>query len=276
MFDPFSSQGSHDMPIINANGVDLFHRFDGPENGTRLVFSNSLCSRLEMWEPQIAALVGEGYHILRYDSRGHGRSDAPEGPYSMEMLSDDLAALMDMVGWKSAHFCGLSKGGMVGQVMGARHPERVLSLTLCDTSAYMGGPEDVWEPRVQAVLEQGTEGVVESSVNRWFTPESKRNIPDEVEKVREMIRTTPAIGFVGCVRAVQALDRRAANRWITAPTLVIVGEFDPGTPASHAQVIHEAIKGSELVIIKGAAHLTNIENPEAFNTALLGFLERVR
>lgn len=263
------------MPIVNANGVDLFHKFDGPENGTRLVFSNSLCSRLEMWEPQITALVSEGYRILRYDSRGHGRSDAPEGHYSMEMLSDDLAALMDAVGWENAHFCGLSKGGMVGQLMGTRHPERLLSLTLCDTSAYMGGPDDVWEPRVRTVLALGTEGVVESSVDRWFTTQSKLRIPEEVEKVREMIRTTPQAGFVGCVRAVQSLDRRIANGCITAPTLVIVGEFDPGTPPSHAQMIHETIKGSELVIIKSAAHLTNIENPEAFNTALLDFLKRV-
>jgi 3-oxoadipate enol-lactonase len=261
------------MPHAEVNGIDLFFRFDGPERGAPVMLSNSLFSRLEMWEPQTAALTGAGYRVLRYDSRGHGRSDAPDGPYSIEMLADDLAGLMDVVGWERAHFCGLSKGGMVGQVMGSRHPERLLSLTLCDTSAYMGA-EEVWEPRVQTGLAEGVEGLVESSVERWFTKESMTRVPAEVEKVREMIRATPLAGFIGCCRAFQAFDQREANKAITAPTLVIVGEFDPGTDLSHATVIHEAIKGSKLEVIKGAAHLTNIERPEAFNAALLGFLGR--
>jgi 3-oxoadipate enol-lactonase len=262
------------MPNTQVNGIKLFYRFDGPEKGRPVVLSNSLFSRLEMWDPQIHALTSAGYRILRYDSRGHGRSDAPEGPYSIEMLADDLAGLMDAVGWDRAHFCGLSKGGMVGQVMGTRHPNRLLSLTLCDTSAYMGA-EEVWEPRIQSGLSQGVEGLVESSVNRWFTSESKTCIPEEVEKVRGMIRATPLAGFIGCCRAFQAFDHRKANKAITAPTLVIVGELDPGTDLSHARVIHRAIGGSELVIIKDAAHLTNIERPAVFNDALLGFLKRV-
>lgn len=262
------------MPHARVNGIDLYYRFDGPESGTRIMFSNSLFSRLEMWEPQMAALTRAGYRVLRYDARGHGRSDATEGPYTMELLADDLAGLMDSVGWERAHFGGLSMGGMVGQVMGTRHPDRVSSLILCDTSAYMGA-EEVWEPRIQTGLAEGVEGLVDSSVTRWFTPESRGRIPEEVEKVRAMIRSTPLAGFIGCCRAFQAFDHRDANREITAPTLVIVGERDPGTPPSHAKVIHEAIRGAELKIIKDAAHLTNIEAPEEFNAALLGFLERV-
>jgi 3-oxoadipate enol-lactonase len=189
------------------------------------------------------------------------------------MLADDLAGLMDVVGWERAHFCGLSKGGMVGQVMGTRHPDRLHSLTLCDTSAYMGAQE-VWEPRVQTGIALGVEGLVESSVERWFTKESFTRIPEEVEKVREMIRATPLAGFIGCCRAFQAFDQREANKAITAPTQVIVGAFDPGTDLSHATVIHDAIRGSELVIIEDAAHLTNMEQPAVFNEALLGFLGR--
>lgn len=263
------------MPVATVNGVNLFYRLDGPEDGPPVMLSNSLFSRLEMWDPQMTALTGRGYRVLRYDSRGHGRSDAPDGPYSIEMLADDLAGLMDVVGWERAHFCGLSKGGMVGQVLGSRHPARLCSLTLCDTSAYMGA-EEVWEPRVRTGMELGVEGLVESSVDRWFTAESKTRIPEEVEKVRQMIRSTPLAGFIGCCRAFQAFDQREANRAITAPSLVIVGEFDPGTDSSHARVIHDAIAGSELITIKAAAHLTNIERPEVFNEALLGFLERVR
>jgi 3-oxoadipate enol-lactonase len=261
------------MPMVEVNGINLFHRFDGPQDGTPVMLSNSLLSRLEMWDPQIEALTSAGYRVLRYDSRGHGRSDAPDGPYTIELLADDLAGLMDAVGWERAHFCGLSKGGMVGQVMGTRHPDRLFSLTLCDTSAYMGA-EEVWEPRIQAGLKDGVEGVVASSVDRWFTKESKTRIPGEMEKVREMIRTTPLAGFLGCCRAFQVFDQREANRAITAPTLIIVGEFDPGTDPSHARVIHEAIAGSELVIIERAAHLTNIERPEVFNETLLDFLAR--
>jgi 3-oxoadipate enol-lactonase len=261
------------MAMAEVNGINLFHRFDGPEDGTPVMLSNSLLSRLEMWDPQIAALTGAGYRVLRYDSRSHGRSDATDGPYTIELLADDLAGLMDAVGWERAHFCGLSKGGMVGQVMGTRHPDRLRSLTLCDTSAYMGA-EEVWEPRIQAGLKDGVEGVVESSVDRWFTKESKTRIPGAVEEVREMIRATPLAGFLGCCRAFQVFDQREANRAITAPTLIIVGEFDPGTDPSHARVIHEAIVGSEMLIIQGAAHLTNIERPEVFNKTLLDFLAR--
>ena len=263
------------MPHAKVNGINLFHRLDGPEDGAPLMLSNSLFSRLEMWEPQMPALTAAGYRVLRYDSRGHGRSDAPDGPYSIELLADDLAGLMDVVGWERAHFCGLSKGGMVGQMMGTRYPERVLSLTLCDTSAYMGA-EEVWEPRVQTGLAHGVEGLVESSVERWFTKQSMTRAPEAVEMVREMIRATPLAGFIGCCRAFQTFDQRAANTSITAPTLIIVGELDPGTDPSHATVIHQAIAGSELVIIENAAHLTNIEKPDVFNEALLRFLERVR
>jgi 3-oxoadipate enol-lactonase len=262
------------MSHARVNGISLYHRFDGPEDGPRVVFSNSLFSRLEMWEPQMAALIGAGYRVLRYDARGHGRSDAPEGPYTIELLADDLAGLMSAVGWTKAHVCGLSMGGMVGQAMGSRHPDRVLSLTLCDTSAYMGA-EEVWEPRIRTGLAEGVEGLVESSVTRWFTPESMTRIPEDVDKVRAMIRATPLAGFIGCCRAFQAFDHREANRAITAPTLVIVGEKDPGTPPSHARVIQEAIPGAELEIVTNAAHLTNIEAPEVFNDALLGFLKRV-
>lgn len=262
------------MPSAGANGINLHYRFDGPEDGDRLVFSNSLFSTLEMWEPQIATLTEAGYRILRYDARGHGRSDAPEGPYSIEMLADDLAGLLDAVGWERAHICGLSMGGMVGQMMGTRHPSRVGALILCDTSAYMGA-EEVWEPRIQTGLAEGVEGLVESSVTRWFTPESMERIPEEVDKVRAMIRGTPLAGFVGCCRAFQGFDHREANRSITAPTLVIVGDRDPGTPPSHARVIHDAIAGSALEIIEAAAHLTNIEEPEKFNAVVLGFLEGV-
>jgi 3-oxoadipate enol-lactonase len=261
------------MPTARANGIELHYRFDGPEDGVRLVFTNSLFSRLEMWDAQIAALTGAGYRVLRYDARGHGRSEAPDGPYSIEMLADDLAGLMDAVGWERAHICGLSMGGMVGQMMGTRYPDRVRALILCDTSAYMGA-EEVWEPRVQTGLAEGVEGLVESSVTRWFTPESMIRLPDEVEKVRAMIRATPLAGFIGCCRAFQSFDHREANRTITAPTLVIVGEHDPGTPPSHARVIRDAIPGAELAIIEDAAHLTNIEAPERFNATLLDFLAR--
>ncbi len=262
------------MLRAKVNGVTLFFRLDGPEDGIPLMLSNSLLSRLEMWEPQISALTENGFKVLRYDSRGHGRSDAPAGAYSMEMLADDLAGLLDVVGWERAHFCGLSKGGMVGQVMGTRHPTRLRSLILCDTSAYMG-PVDVWEPRIEVAKKNGVSGLVESSIDRWFTEESKNRIPLEVEKVKEMICQTPLTGFIGCCRAIQELDRREANKKISVPTLIIVGAHDPGTDISHASVIHKAISGSQLSVIDSAAHLTNIEQPARFNDIILKFLNEL-
>jgi 3-oxoadipate enol-lactonase len=237
------------------------------------MLSNSLASNLSMWDLQIPALVGAGFRVLRYDSRGHGQSAAPAGAYTMEMLAADAVGLLDALGVTQVHFCGLSKGGMVGQMLGTHHAGRLLSLVLCDTAAHLGPPE-IWDQRMAAAREKGMAGLVDAFIDRWFTKPGQWRLTAEVEKVRQMILATPVEGFCGCCRAIQAMDQRESIRAITTRTLVLVGEHDPGTPVSAAEFIHQRIAGSQLVVIKDAAHFVNVEQAEVFNAALLEFLRK--
>jgi 3-oxoadipate enol-lactonase len=263
------------MANADVNGTSLHYRLDGPEGGLPILLSNSLMSNLTMWDPQIEPLTAAGFQVLRYDSRGHGKSGAPEGPYSIEMLAEDAVGLMDAVGWDSAHFCGLSKGGMVGQMLGSRHPDRVRSLVLCDTSSYMGGG-DIWDQRIAGAQANGIASLIPGTIDRWFTKPGQTRIPDEIEKVRVMIASTPVTGFAGCCQAIKAMDQRETNKSINKPTIVIVGAEDSGTTPAQAREIHKAIAGSELVILDSAAHLANIEQAGPFNDTLIAFLGRVR
>ena len=256
------------MPHASVNGIQLYYEVAGPGDGTPILMSNSLASNLTMWDLQVEPLEMEGFKVIRYDSRGHGQSDAPEGAYGIEMLADDAAGLLDHLDIASAHYCGLSKGGMVGQMMGIRHADRVKTLTLADTAAHMPAT-DTWEQRIATVTDGGMDAVVDGTVERWFTAPGRQRIPDEVEKVRSMILSTPVAGFIGCCRAIMAMDMRPTNVSIKKPTLVICGEQDTGTTPAQAKEIADAIPGATLELIPSAAHLANIEQPVAFTNALL-------
>ena len=259
------------MPQATVNGTMLSYQVDGPAGGDVIMFSNSLASDLAMWDPQVPPLNKTGYRVLRYDGRGHGHSAVPPGPYSIEMLASDAIGLADFLGLGKFHFCGLSLGGMVGQMLGALHGGRLLSLTLCDTSSFMANRE-VWEERFKLVRTAGMAGVVDATIDRWFTKAGQARIPDEVEKVRQMILDTPVEGYCGCGAAIRELDLRETIRRISSRTLVMVGEQDPGTPVSAAELIHSRIQSSILKIIPDAAHFVNVEQSGLFNKALLEFL----
>jgi 3-oxoadipate enol-lactonase len=256
------------MAHETINGITLHFHVEGPEDGTPILFSNSLASNLGMWDPQVEPLCREGFKVIRYDSRGHGKSDAPEGAYSIEMLADDAAGLLDHLNIAAAHYCGLSKGGMVGQMLGIRHPDRMKTLTLADTAAFMPA-KDTWEQRIATVRDGGMESVVDGTLDRWFTAPGQKRIPGEIAKVREMILSTPPTGFIGCCKAIMAMDMRPTNPSINKPTLVICGEEDSGTTPAQAKEIADAIPGASLELIPSAAHLANIEQPAAFTKALL-------
>ena len=164
---------------------------------------------------------------------------------------------------------------MVGQWLGTHHGTRLRSLVLCDTAAYMGGI-DVWQERVASVRAGGMAAVVDGTIERWFTPAGQMRLAGEVAKVREMILATPPDGYCACAEAIMAMDQRETIKSITTATLIIVGEDDPGTPVSAAELIHSHVPGSELVVLTQAAHFSNIEQPDAFNAALLSFLNRHR
>ena len=259
------------MPLTDVNQTTLNYSLDGPEGRTVVMFSNSLASNLTMWDIQVPVLVEAGYRVLRYDSRGHGQSGAPEGPYTMEMLTADAVGLMDALGLEKVHFCGLSKGGMVGQMLGTQYAERLITLTLCDTAAHLG-PKEIWEERMTAVREQGMASLVDAFIDRWFTKPGQKRMPDEIKKVRTMIAATPIEGFCGCCCAIRDMDQRESIRAISTPTLVMVGEHDPGTPVSAATYIHEQIASSQIKIIDDAAHFINVEQKSVFNEAFLQFL----
>jgi len=259
------------MPTANVNDTTLHYRFDGPDDAPVILISNSLASNLVMWDHQIDTLVGLGFRVLRYDSRGHGRSGVTSGPYSIESLTEDAVGLLDALGIERASFMGCSKGGMVGQMAGTKHGDRFDRLVLCSTSAYMGGG-DVWAARIEAVTNGGMAAVVDATIDRWFTKPGQERIPHDVARVREMILATPPEGFIACAHAIAAMDQRESIRAIDTPTLVVVGEDDPGTPVSAAELIHDRIAGSKLVVLEDSAHFCNVEQAGAFNAALEEFL----
>ena len=260
------------MPLLNVNGTTLHYRIDGPEHGPVVMLSNSLASDLTMWDLQIPELVENGYRVLRYDSRGHGRSALPEGPYSIELLTDDAVGLMDALGLDKVHFCGLSMGGMVGQMLATRYADRLVSLTLSSTSAHIG-PREIWDERIELVRESGMNAVADATIDRWFTKAGQKRLPAEVEKVRQMILNAPAAGFCACCVAIRDMDQRESIRAISTQTLVVVGEHDPGTPVAASELIHGRITASKMKIIPDAAHFVNVEQAAAFNSVLFEFLE---
>ena len=259
------------MPTANVNDTTLHYRFDGPDDAPVILVSNSLASGLAMWDHQIDTLLGLGFRVLRYDSRGHGRSGVPPGPYGIEMLTGDAVGLLDALDVERASFMGCSMGGMVGQMAGTKHGDRIDRLVLCSTSAYMGGGE-VWAARIEAVTSGGMAAVVDATIDRWFTGPGQDRLSADVARVREMILATPPEGFVACAHAIAAMDQRESIRAIDRSTLVVVGEDDPGTPPSAAELIHDRIAGSKLVVLEESAHFCNIEQAGAFNAALEAFL----
>jgi len=259
------------MPEVALGNLRLNIAEDGPREGRVLILSNSLASNVSMWSPQIDALAAEGWRVIRYDNRGHGRSAVVDAPYSVEDMADDVAALMDALDIATAHFCGLSLGGMVGQMFAVRHASRVESLTLCDTAAHMG-PPGMWDERIEAVSGAGMAAVVEATLGRWFTEAGRARLPAAVAAVREGILGTSTAGFCRACAAIRDMDQRDSIRAISVPTHVMVGEADPSTPVEAAALIHERIPGSRLTVIADAAHMANIEQAGSFNDALLDFL----
>ncbi|HVN72633.1 MAG TPA: 3-oxoadipate enol-lactonase [Desulfomonilia bacterium] len=262
------------MPLAQVNTSNLFYSFDGPDYGDVIMFSNSLAADITMWDNQVHAFSQAGYRVLRYDSRGHGRSAAPEGPYSLDLLSSDAVGLMDVLGLEKVHFCGLSMGGMVGQMIGARYGKRLISLALSSTSAHIS-PRELWDERIKMVRSGGMAAVADATVDRWFTKPGQERIPTEVEKIRRIILSTPVEGYCACCAAIRDMDLRYSLNTISTKVLVLVGKDDQGTPVSAAQYIHDQIGSSEMIVIPEAAHFVNVEQANKFNEALLNFLEQV-
>ncbi|KRB73536.1 3-oxoadipate enol-lactonase [Noviherbaspirillum sp. Root189] len=257
------------MPFIDINDARLHYEVDGQEGAPWLILSNSLGTHLEMWDPQMPALRSR-FRVLRYDTRGHGMSAVPEGPYSVEQLGRDVVALMDELGIARAHFCGLSMGGMTGMWLGVHAAERIDRLVLCNTSALIG-PAEVWNTRIAKVNSEGMDAIVQAVIDRWFTPAYQQRAPEDVAQVRDMLRQTPADGYTANCAAVRDMDQRADVAHIKAPTLVIAGTHDLATPAKDGKAVADSIPGARYIELD-AAHLSNWEQAERFTATLVDFL----
>jgi len=259
--------------LIKANGIQMNYELSGKKNAPVVILSHSLGSGLVMWDPQIDSLKPH-FKILRYDIRGHGRSDASAGPYTLELLADDAIGLLDALGIDKFHWIGLSMGGMIGQSIALHHRNRLKSIALCDTGAVIAAEaQPIWQERLYAVREKGVESQVEATMERWFTPSFLSQNPPMLGLIRRQFLATPAEGYSGCIEAIRKLNYLDRLSEIKIPTLIMVGEDDPGTPVSASEAMHKRIPNSKLVIIKSARHLSNVEQPEAFNANLLTFLK---
>ena len=255
-----------------VNGININFEIDGPDNAPWLILSNSLLTNLSMWDDQVATLA-RSFRILRYDQRGHGGTEATAGDYSFDLLVADIIALIDMLGIGRAHFCGLSMGGMTALFLAQRHPQRFDRIIACDC-----GPNSTeasaqqWKERIEVASRDGMQALVEPTIARWFPPDFVATKAPVLDKVRGMIRSTPLAGFRGCAMALSSYDLRGGLGGIDRRTLLIVGTKD-ATLAGIRQ-IKEAVRGSALVELEGAGHISNVEQPAAFTRAVVDFLSQ--
>jgi len=247
---------------ILANDIQINYELTGKEGSPVVMLSHSLASSMVMWNPQRVSLEAH-FQVLRYDMRGHGDSDAPDGAYTLELLVDDAVAVLDALGIDTVHFVGLSIGGMIGQGLALNHADRLKSLTLCDTSAIMPDEaQPILQERIAVARDHGMADQVNGTLERWFTPQYLEKNRPEVEMIRQQVAATPLAGYLGCSEALSGLNYLEQLSGIKLPTLIMVGEEDPGTPVAASEAIHERIAGSQLVILPSARHLSNIEQAE--------------
>jgi 3-oxoadipate enol-lactonase len=260
---------------IKANGIRMNCELSGKEDGEVVVLSHSLASSLVLWQQQMD-ILNRHFRVLAYDTRGHGGTDASPPPYTLSQLGEDAVSLLDALGIDTVHWVGISMGGMVGQCLALDHPGRLKSLSLCDTAAIVPKEADpVWQERIDLARKEGMAPTVQPTLERWFTPPYLARNPPMVDLIRNYILGTPVDGYIGCSEAIRRLDYLDRLHEIRIPTLIIVGEDDPGTPVDASQAIHDSIPQSRLVIIPSAAHLSNIEQADAFNRSLMAFLASV-
>ena len=252
--------------------VVINYEIQGPQSAPVVTLSHSLAAALDLWEFQVSAL-SDLYRVLRYDMRGHGNSSATPGAYTVEMLNEDLLGLLDYLNIQRTHFVGISMGGMIGQVLAINHPDRLAKLVLCDTTGRVPAENvPLLEERIRIAETKGMEPMADETLERWLSDEFRRKSPEVTGRIRETIVRTPVPGYVGCSRAIGVFDVASELSKISAPTLIMVGEKDLSTPVTAAETINQNIHGSELFVIPGALHLSNVEGATLFNERLLRFL----
>ncbi len=258
------------MNTVRVNGIDIRYQIAG--EGPWLMLSHSLATDLTLWDDQVAALTAR-FRVLRFDTRGHGGTSAPDGPYDFPMLTADVLGLMDALSIGRAHFVGISMGGMIAQYVALAAPERVDRLVLVSTtSGYLPEARAMWADRIAAVRAQGMEPLAAPTLERWFTPPFRRAHPETMNRIAALIRTTPAAGYIGSGQAIALLETTNRLPAVRSPTLVIAGADDTGTPPAMGRRIAEQIPGARLESVASASHLCNVEQAVEFNRHLIDFL----
>jgi 3-oxoadipate enol-lactonase len=250
-------------------GYHLEYEVAGPMGAPALVLSNSLGADLHMWDAQAAALQ-ERWRVVRYDTRGHGRSSVTPGPYTIARLADDVAALLDYLDIRLAHFCGLSLGGLTGLAFAHDHAERLLKLVVCCSAARIGTTA-TWDARIAAVRRGGMGELAPSIIARWFTDEFRARDPVVVQRIEQQLLATPSEGYAACCGALRDTDLRPSVSAIRAPTLMIAGSVDPVVPLDDVRWLADHIPGARFAELP-TAHLANVEAPTSFNETLSSFL----
>jgi len=246
----------------------------GNTAGPVVMMAHSLGCSLRMWDPQMAMLEAD-FHVVRLDMRGHGLSDAPAGPYTLDDLADDVIAVMNHQGIKQAHWVGLSIGGMFGQSLLLRYPQRFLSAVLCDTmSALPEGAMSLWDERIKKVETDGLGSIKQATLERWFTSGFLSTGSTAVDAVGAQIDMATDVGYIACSRAITGLDFIDRLSSIDTSVLLIVGADDTATPVTASEAMHDRLPNSELVVLQNAAHISNVEQSDAFNAALGPFLRK--
>lgn len=259
---------------IRANGIEVDYAVDGPEEGPWLTFANSIASSRAMWEAQVAAF-SDRYRVLSFDARGHGGTEATPPPYGFDTLVDDLIALWNALGVRTSHIIGLSLGGMVAVGTALRAPERVGALVVANSMMEATEPfVKSWNDRIALAREQGLEPVVVPTLARWLTPAFVEAHPERAEWVRDMIRGTSVDGFIGAAEALKTLDYRRRLKEIRLPALFIAGTEDVACPPAGVRADAALVPGAEYAEIAAAAHISNLEQPDAFDRVVGDFLGR--
>lgn len=242
--------------------------------GPWLILSNSLATDRSMWAPQLPALE-QIFSVVCYDTRGHGKSAVSETDFGFDALAADVVAIMETLAIDKARFVGLSMGGMTGLALALNHPERIETVVCCDARADAPDPyKAMWDANIALSEESGMEAVADATLPRWFS-ETYRSDPansDQLKKVRAMVAETSVDGYGKAARCLQSLDLLRSLGDISVPVRFITGEFDPAAPVGVMQDMADRVSGSRLDVIPGAAHLSNIENPDAFLASITAAL----
>lgn len=257
------------MPTVEHAGCRLRYEVDGNPAGPPVLFSNSLGTTCELWNPQLEGLSST-FRIIRYDTRGHGSSDVPDGPYTIDVLGRDAIAVLDAAGVEQAHICGLSLGGLTAMWLGVHRPDRVRSVTLVSTAARIATAM-MWEERIVQVQTSGVGPLADAAMGRWFSQSFRDSHPGVVATYHRMLSETPAAGYAACCAAIRDADLRSAIARISVPTLIIAGHHDPVTPPADAEAMHERIPDSRVSLLD-AAHILNVEKAREFDDLLNAFI----